>query len=69
MRTFEFLVERDAKTEFLLGYVPGWPATHTQGADLEEFDRNLKEAIGMLLEDGEPRLESQLVGVPRIPVP
>lgn len=52
MRTFDFVVERDPDTGVLVGYVPGWPGAHTQGADLREVRRNLREVIAMLLEDG-----------------
>ncbi len=68
MRTFDFVVERDPDTGLYVGYVPGWPGAHTQGADLEEVQRNLEEVIQMLLEDGEPKLESEFVGVRRIQV-
>ncbi len=68
MRTFDFVVERDPDTGVYVGYVPGWPGAHTQGADLNEVERNLHEVIEMLLEDGEPALESEFVGVRRIQV-
>ena len=68
MRTFEFVVERDPATGVYVGYVPGWPGAHTQGADLNEVRRNLREVIEMLLEDGDPKLESEFVGVRRIRV-
>ena len=68
MRTFDFVVERDPDTGVLVGYVPGWPGAHTQGADLDEVQRNLREVIEMLLEDGEPKLESEFVGVRKIRV-
>ena len=68
MRTFDFVVERDPDTGVLVGYVPGWPGAHTQGADLTEVRRNLREVIEMLLEDGEPKLESEFVGVRKIRV-
>ncbi len=68
MRTFDFVVERDPDTGAYVGYVPGWPGAHTQGADLNEVERNLQEVIEMLLEDGEPELESEFVGVRRIQV-
>ena len=68
MRTFDFVVERDPETGLLVGYVPGWPGAHTQGADLEELQQNLREVIEMLLEDGDPRLESEFVGVRKIQV-
>lgn len=68
MRTFDFIVERDPDTGAFVGYVPGWPGAHTQGDDLEELQRNLQEVIEMLLEDGDPDLESEFVGVHKIQV-
>jgi len=68
MRTFHFVVERDPETTLLVGYVPGWPGAHSQGADLAELQENLHEVIEMLLEDGEPALESEFVDVRTIQV-
>ncbi|MGH9895704.1 MAG: type II toxin-antitoxin system HicB family antitoxin, partial [bacterium] len=50
------------------GYVPGWPGAHSHGETLDELRRNLQEVLGMLLEDGEPKLESEFVGVQTIQV-
>jgi predicted RNase H-like HicB family nuclease len=52
----------------LVGYVPGWPGAHTQGADIDELQRKLREVIEMFLEDGEPNLESEFVDVRTIRV-
>jgi predicted RNase H-like HicB family nuclease len=68
MRTFTMIVERDTETGILVGSVPGWPGAHSQGARLDELERNLREVIAMLLEDGEPELESQFVGLQAIRV-
>jgi predicted RNase H-like HicB family nuclease len=68
MRTFNMVVERDPDTGLFVGYVPGWAGAHSQGDSLDELQRNLQEVIGMLLEDGEPRLESEFVGVQTIKV-
>jgi len=68
MKAFQFVVERDPETGVLVGYVPGWPGAHSQGTDSDELQRNLREAIEMLLEDGEPRLESEFVDVRTIQV-
>ena len=68
MRTFNFIVERDPETGVLVGSVPGWPGAHTQGETLDELEANLREVIAMLLEDGEPRLESEFVGLQTIRV-
>lgn len=68
VRTFRFIVERDPDTGLLVGYVPGWPGAHTQGADLDELQTNIREVIEMLLEDGEPVLESEFVDVHTVDV-
>lgn len=68
MRTFNVVVERDPDTGFLVGYVPGWPGAHSQGESLDELQTNLQEVVTMLLEDGEPKLESEFVGVQTIKV-
>jgi len=62
MRSFTAVVERDADTGLYVGYVPGWPGAHSQGATVDELQQNLQEVIAMLLEDGEPNLESEFVG-------
>lgn len=68
MRTFPMVVERDPETGLLVGYVPGWPGAHTQGTDTRELEENLREVIEMLLEDGEPRPESEFVDLRTIQV-
>jgi predicted RNase H-like HicB family nuclease len=68
MRVFNMVVERDPETELYVGYVPEWPGAHSQGESLDELRRNLQEVIEMLLEDGEPKLESEFVGVETIRV-
>jgi predicted RNase H-like HicB family nuclease len=60
--------ERDPETNLLVGYVPGWPGAHSQAADIDELQRNLGEVIEMLLEDGEPALESEFIDVRTIQV-
>lgn len=68
MRTFSIVVERDPDTNLYVGYVPGWPGAHSQGATLDELEGNLREVIAMLLEDGDPKLESEFVRVQTIRV-
>ena len=68
MRTFNVIVERDPETGFLVGSVPGWPGAHSQGATFDELVENLQEVIAMLLEDGDPKLESEFVGLQTIRV-
>jgi predicted RNase H-like HicB family nuclease len=62
MRTFTAVVEKCPETGLYVGYVPGFPGAHTQAATLDELQRNLYEVITMLLEDGEPPLESEFIG-------
>jgi predicted RNase H-like HicB family nuclease len=68
VRTYDVVIERDSDTGLFVGYVPGWPGAHTQGADVDEVQKNLQEVVAMLLEDGEPDLESEFVGVRKIQV-
>ncbi len=62
MQTFTAVIERCPDTGLFIGYVPGFPGAHSQGATLEELNENLKEVIEMLLEEGTPRMESEFVG-------
>lgn len=68
MRTFNVIVERDLETALLVGSVPGWPGAHSQGETLDELQGNLREVIAMLLEDSEPELKSEFVGLQTIRV-
>lgn len=61
MRSWNIVIERDAQTGLYVGYVPGWPGAHSQGETVDELRANLAEVISMLLEDGEPALESEYV--------
>ena len=61
-RTFTAVVERDHGTGFYVGIVPGMPGAHTQAESLDELNRNLKEVVEMLLEDGEPNVEAEFIG-------
>lgn len=68
MRTFTAVIERCPDTGLLVGYVPGFPGAHSQGETLDELQQNLTEVIGMLLEDGDPKLESEFVGIQTLQV-
>ena len=63
MRTFNVIVERDPETGVLIGSVPGWPGAHSQGDTMDDLERSLREVLTMLLEDDEPELESEFVGL------
>lgn len=67
-QNYNIVIERDAETGLLIGYVPGWPGAHSQGADMDELRENLQEVIAMLLEDGEPEFEAEFVDVQEIAI-
>ena len=68
MKNFTTVVERDPVTGLLIGYVPGFPGAHSQAESLDELNANLREVVAMLLEDGEPKLESEFVGTQSVAV-
>lgn len=65
-RTFSAVVKRCPSTGLLIGHVPEFPGAHSQGETLEKLQTNLQELIQILLEDGEPELESDFVGLQQI---
>ena len=69
MRTFTAVIERDPDTGLFVGYVPGWPGAHSQGASVDELRQNLEEVVAMLLEDGEPKLEGEFIGTQTVTAP
>jgi len=58
MKTYTAIVERCTDTGLYIGFVPGFSGAHTQAESLDELNKNLKEVIEMLLEDGKPILEA-----------
>ena len=68
MKSYSAVVERDPTTKLYVGYVAGWPGAHSQGETLDELRQNLEEVVTMLLEDGEPQLISEFVGVQTVQV-
>ena len=62
------LIQRCPQTKLFVGFVPGFPGAHSQGMTLDEVNHNLQDVIAMLLEDGEPDLESEFVGVQNVAV-
>ncbi|MCS7080346.1 MAG: type II toxin-antitoxin system HicB family antitoxin [Chloracidobacterium sp.] len=62
MRIFPAVIEKCHDTGLYVGYVPGFPGAHTQAETLDELQKNLHEVIEMLLEDGEPSLETEFIG-------
>jgi predicted RNase H-like HicB family nuclease len=68
MRTYTAVVERDPDTGFYVGYVPGWPGAHSQGQSLDELQANLREVLELLLEDGEPAVETEFIGTQTVTI-
>ena len=68
MRSFTAVVEKCADTGLYVGYVPGFAGAHSQGESLDALRENLEEVLGMLLEEGEPRLDAEFVGTQTIQV-
>ena len=68
MREYTAIVERCPETKLYVGYIPGFPGAHSQGATLEELRENLRQVVQMLLEDGEPRMEAEFVGTQAVMV-
>jgi predicted RNase H-like HicB family nuclease len=59
LKLFTVIVERCPDTNLYVGHVPGFPGAHSQGKTPDELRQNMTEVIAMLLEDGEPGLESE----------
>jgi len=68
MKHYMAVIEHCAQTGFYVGYIPGFPGAHSQGANLDELNGNLREVLEMLLEEGEPRLEAEFVGTQMVAV-
>ena len=68
MKTYTAVVEHCPDTGLYVGHVPGFPGAHSQGETLDELNRNLREVIEMLLEEGEPKLEAEFVGTQTVTV-
>jgi len=51
MKTFTAYVEWDPETKLYVGIVPGLAGAHTQGATLDELQKNLKEVLELCLEE------------------
>ena len=68
MHTYTAVVERCPDTHLYVGFIPGFAGAHSQGETMDELHENLKEVIEMLLEDGEPALETEFVGTQTVVV-
>ncbi|MEE9912895.1 MAG: type II toxin-antitoxin system HicB family antitoxin [Deltaproteobacteria bacterium] len=68
MKRYTAVIEKCSDTGLYVGFVPGFPGAHTQAETLDELQKNLQEVIEMLLEDGEPTLETEFIGTQTVMV-
>ena len=70
MKNFKFtiIIQKDFQTSLYVGYVPGMTGAHSQGKTIEELKSNLKEVIGLCLEEGEPFIVSEFIGTDELEV-
>lgn len=68
MRTYTTIIERCRETGLYVGFVPGFNGAHSQGETIDELTKNMKEVIEMLLEDGEPNIETEFIGMQNVMV-
>jgi predicted RNase H-like HicB family nuclease len=61
MNNYTAIVEKCPDTGLYVGYVPGFPGAHSQAQTLDELKNNLQKVIEMLLQDGEPEMETEFV--------
>ena len=70
MKTFTAYIEFDPETKLYVGVVPGIPGAHTQGATLDELQKNLREVLELCLEEFKGRIEDlpRFVGLQQLEV-
>jgi len=64
-------VERDVETGLYVATVPGIPGAHTQAANLDELQTNLKEVVELCLEEMDPEAKEclpEFAGIQQIEV-
>ena len=68
MKKYMAVIEKCPETNLYVGYIPGFPGAHAQADTLDELNRNLKEVVEMLLEDGDPKLNGEFIGTQLVEV-
>jgi predicted RNase H-like HicB family nuclease len=68
MKSYTAIIERCPDTGLYVGFIPGFPGAHSQAESLDELNHNLQQVVEMLLEDGEPKLESEFIGTQNVNV-
>lgn len=65
---FTILIQKDPEAGLYIGYVPGMAGAHSQGETIDELKQNLKEAISLCIEEGEPIILNEFVGTDELEV-
>jgi len=70
MKSFTAYVEWDPDSRLYVGSIPGIQGAHTQGASLDELQKNLKEVLQLCLEEYHGSLDDlpHFVGLQQIEV-
>ncbi len=68
MKSYTAVIEYCKDTNMYVGYIPGFTGAHSQAETMDELKKNLEEVVEMLLEDGEPELESRFIGTQTIEI-
>jgi len=70
LRTFTAYIEYDSESNLYAGIIPGIPGAHTQGATLDELQKNLKEVLELCLEEFKGQLDDlpRFVGVQQLEI-
>ncbi len=70
MKSFTAYIEWDTETKLYVGIVPGIPGAHTQGATLDELQRNLREVLELCLEEYAGPIEDlpQFIGLQQVEI-
>lgn len=70
VQTFTAYLEWDPETKLYVGFVPGIPGAHSQGKNLDELQKNLKEVLELCLEEHHDLAENlpRFVGLQQIEV-
>jgi predicted RNase H-like HicB family nuclease len=66
VRSYTAIVKKCYDIGRYVGFIPGFPGAHTQAETLDELNKNLREVVEMLLEDGEPIFEAEFVGTQNV---
>ena len=62
MKKYIYVIEKCADTNLYIGYIPVFEGAHSQAETLDELSEKMREVVEMLLEDGEPRMETDFIG-------